>query len=99
MAPLPCKTPLLLLGIIGLVATLLEFEEGHVTLPIKKLQNITKHHFFHLVNRVRYKCDSTLDQVGAEWYWGVNSTHEMFPSSAFWAKITLVKRWSFERNQ
>jgi hypothetical protein len=27
-APLPCKTPLLLLGIIGLAATLLEFEEG-----------------------------------------------------------------------
>jgi hypothetical protein len=27
-APLPCKTPLLLLGIIGLAAALLEFEEG-----------------------------------------------------------------------
>ena len=37
LAPLPCKTPLLLLGIIGLAATLLEFEEGHVTIPIKQL--------------------------------------------------------------
>ena len=27
-APLPCKTPLLLLGIIGLAATLMEFKEG-----------------------------------------------------------------------
>ena len=36
-APLPCKTPLLLLGIIGLAATLLEFEEGRVTFPIKQL--------------------------------------------------------------
>jgi hypothetical protein len=33
-ASLPCKMPLLLLGIIGLVAALLEFEEGHMTLPI-----------------------------------------------------------------
>ena len=36
-APLPCKTLLLLLGVIGLAATLLEIEEGHVTLPIQKL--------------------------------------------------------------
>ncbi len=64
MAPLPCKTPLLLLGIIGLAATLLEFKEGHVVFPIKQLQNIYKHYPFHLVDRVRYKCDSTLDQVG-----------------------------------
>jgi len=34
MAALPCKTPLLLLGIIGLAATLLEFEKGCVTGPI-----------------------------------------------------------------
>ena len=36
-APLLCKTLLLLLGVIGLAATLLEIEEGHVTLPIQKL--------------------------------------------------------------
>ena len=35
MALFPCKTLLLLLGIIGLAATLLEFEEGQVTLPIE----------------------------------------------------------------
>jgi hypothetical protein len=52
------------LGIIGLAAALLEFEEGHVTLLIQQLQNITKHHLFHLVNRVRYKRNSALDQVG-----------------------------------
>ena len=34
-----------------------------------------------------------------EWYWGVNSTHEIFPSSSFWAKMTLVKRWALKRNQ
>ena len=33
-APFPCKTPLLLLGMIGLAAALLEFEEGQVTLSI-----------------------------------------------------------------
>ena len=65
-ASLPCKTPLLLLGIIGLAATLLEIEEGHMTLPVKKLQNIHKHHPFHHMNRVRYKCNSALDQVGVE---------------------------------
>jgi hypothetical protein len=54
MALLPCKMPLLLLGIIGLVAALLEFKEGQVTLPIQKLQNIYKHHLFHRENRVRY---------------------------------------------
>jgi len=40
-APLPCKAPLLLLGIIGLAAALLEFEEGFVAFPVKKFQNIT----------------------------------------------------------
>jgi len=35
-AALPCKLPLLLLGIIGLAATLLEFKEGRVTFPIKQ---------------------------------------------------------------
>ena len=62
--PLLCKLPLLLLGFIGPRATLLEFEEGLVASPIQKLQNIYKHHLFHLENRVRYQCDSTLDQVG-----------------------------------
>ena len=62
-APLPCKTPLLLLGIIGLAAALLEFEEGRVTLPIKQLQNIRKHDLFHPGHRARDKRDSTLDQV------------------------------------
>jgi hypothetical protein len=36
-AALLCKTPLLLLRIIGLAAALLEIEEGHVTFPIKQL--------------------------------------------------------------
>jgi hypothetical protein len=63
-APLPCKTPLLLLGIVGLTAALLEIEKGLVAISIKKLQNIYKHHLFHLGHRVRYKRDSTLDQVG-----------------------------------
>jgi hypothetical protein len=64
MAPFLCKTPLLLLGIIGLAATQLEIEEGRVALFVKKLQNITKHNFFHLEDRVRrYKCNSTLDQM------------------------------------
>jgi hypothetical protein len=34
MASFPCKSPLLLLGVIGLAATLLEFEEGHAVFPI-----------------------------------------------------------------
>ena len=55
--------PLLLVGIIGLAATLLEFEEGHVTFPIKQLQNKSKHHPFHLGDRARHKCNSALDQV------------------------------------
>jgi hypothetical protein len=55
--------PLLLLGIIGLAAALLEFEEGLVAISIKKLQNIYKHHLFHLGNRVRYKRDSAFDQM------------------------------------
>ena len=62
-APLPCKTPLLLLGIIGLVATLLEFEEGQVALPIKQLQNKNKHTLFHLGHRARDQCKSALHQV------------------------------------
>jgi hypothetical protein len=53
-APLLCKTPLLLLGIIGLTAARLEIEEGKVALSVEKLQNIYKHHLFHRVNRVRY---------------------------------------------
>ena len=36
-ALLPCKTLLLLLGIVGLAATLLELKEGQVTIPIKQL--------------------------------------------------------------
>ncbi len=63
-APLPCRTPLLLLGIIGLAATLLEIKEGLVVFPVKKLQDIYKQHLFHPGYRVRYKGDSTLDQVG-----------------------------------
>jgi hypothetical protein len=51
------------LGIIGLAATHLEIEEGTDALSVKKLQNITKHNFFHLEDRVRYKRDSTLDQM------------------------------------
>ena len=62
-APLPCKTPLLLLGIIGLAAALLEFEESCVTFPIQQLQNKCKHDLFHPGNRARDKGDSTLDQV------------------------------------
>jgi hypothetical protein len=37
MAPFPCKTLLLLLGIVGLAAALLELEEGKIALPIKQL--------------------------------------------------------------
>jgi hypothetical protein len=61
---------LLLLGIIGLAATLLEFEEGQVTFPIQQLQNKHKHHPFHGGHRahmVRHKCNSALDQVRVEW--------------------------------
>ena len=53
-APLPCKTPLLLLGIVGLAATRMEIEEGKIALSVKKLQNIYKHHLFHLFYWVRY---------------------------------------------
>jgi hypothetical protein len=66
-APFPCKMPLLLLGIIGLLATLLEIEEGTRAIPIKKLQNKHKHHLFHHVYRVRHKHNSALDQVRMEW--------------------------------
>jgi hypothetical protein len=62
-APLPCKTPLLLLGIVGLAAARLEVEEGKIALSVQKLQNIYKHHLFHRENRVRYQRDSALDQV------------------------------------
>jgi hypothetical protein len=51
------------LGIIGLVAALLEFEEGLVAPLVQQLQNIYKHDLFHLEDRVRDKCDSALDQV------------------------------------
>jgi hypothetical protein len=34
LAPLSCKPSLLLLGIVGLAAALLEFKEGHVTFPV-----------------------------------------------------------------
>ncbi len=34
-----------------------------------------------------------------EWYWGVNSTQEMSPSSVFWAEMTFCKRLVLERNQ
>jgi transposase-like protein len=57
------------LGIIGLATAHLEIEEGKVAFSIKKLQNISKHHLFHLEDRVRYKCelcDSALDQVRVE---------------------------------
>jgi hypothetical protein len=66
-APFPCKTPLLLLGIVGLATALLEIEEGRVTLLIKKLQNKHKHHPFHHVYWVRHKRNSALDQVRMEW--------------------------------
>jgi hypothetical protein len=46
--------PLLLLGIIGLAATVLEFKQGKVAFSVKKLQNIYKHHIFHYENRMRY---------------------------------------------
>jgi hypothetical protein len=36
-APLPCKTPLLLLGIVGLAAARLEIEEGKVAFSVEKL--------------------------------------------------------------
>jgi len=36
-APLPCKTPLLPLGVVGLATTLLEFEEGDVVFSMKQL--------------------------------------------------------------
>ncbi|KAI9433613.1 hypothetical protein BJY52DRAFT_1231505 [Lactarius psammicola] len=63
-SPFPCKTPLLLLGIVGLAATLLEFEEGTSASSVEKLQNKHKHHPFHHVDRVRHKRNSALDQVG-----------------------------------
>jgi hypothetical protein len=66
-APLPCKTPFLLLGIVGLAAALLEFEEGLVAPLVQQLQNICKHNFFHLEDRVRDKRDSALDQVRMIW--------------------------------
>jgi hypothetical protein len=52
---------------IGLAAAHLEIEEGLMAFPIEKLQNIHKHHLFHPGDRVRYKCNCTLDQVGMEW--------------------------------
>jgi len=43
-AVLPCKMPLLLLGIVGLAATLLDFKEGCVTFPIRSLFHLYHHH-------------------------------------------------------
>ena len=63
MAPRLCKMPLLLLSIVGLVATHLKIKEGKIALSIQKLQNIYKHYLFHYENRVRYQHDSALDQM------------------------------------
>jgi hypothetical protein len=46
---------------------------------------------------VRYKCNSTLDQVGVEL--GSKLYPKIFLSSAFWAKRTAVLRWSTKMNQ
>jgi hypothetical protein len=64
LAPFLCKTLLLPLGIVGLAATRVKIEEGARALSIEKLQNIDKHDFFHLEDRVGDERDSTLDQVG-----------------------------------
>jgi len=59
--------PLLPLGIINLAAALLKIKEGTMAHSVKKLQNKHKHHPFHHMDRVRHKCNSTLDQVRMEW--------------------------------
>jgi hypothetical protein len=38
IAPLLCKMPFLLLGIIGLVAACLEIKKGKIALSVQKLQ-------------------------------------------------------------
>ena len=63
MAVFPYKTLLLLLGIVGLSATLLKSKEGQVTFLVEKLQNKYKQHLFHPDDRARYECNSTLYQV------------------------------------
>ncbi|KAN0139709.1 hypothetical protein V8E53_002371 [Lactarius tabidus] len=63
-----CKTLLLLLGIIGFEATLLEIKEGLVTFLILQLQNKHEHHPFHHGYRAHmdwHKCNSPLTCHGS----------------------------------
>ena len=58
--------------------------------------NIT---FFTLATGTGWGTSAITHLTRWAWKGEENSTQEMFLSSAFWAEMTLVKRWLLERNQ